>query len=284
VDENKYALITGATSGIGKAAAIQLAEKGYSLLIIARSEDKFKDLRNEIKRNWLIDLQDIRLIRCDLSSLKSIKKAGEQINELDFPISLLINNAGSYYWERTLTEDGFEATFAVCYLSHFLLTNLVLGKLIHASEARIINLASNIHKFFGIDWNNLMSEKKYQSQKVYSNAKTAIVLFTHALSRRLKTTNIRVHSVHPGHVKTNMTTGKASGINKLIMNVMPGYISANQAASYIVNAATNPQYSSQTGLYFEKDKIGRAAKSTYNIELQEKLYKISNEMVGEHFP
>jgi NAD(P)-dependent dehydrogenase (short-subunit alcohol dehydrogenase family) len=283
MEQIKYAVITGATSGIGRAAAIQFAEFGYSLIILARNKKKFVELQTEIMEKTTSTPEKIRFIECDLSSLDSVRNAAKEIITLNIPISVLINNAGSYYWTRTLTADGYEATFAVCYLSHFLLTNLIMESLKRASEGRIINLASDIHKYFGIDWKELGSERKYQSQKAYGASKTAMVMFTHALSRRLKETHVKVYSVHPGHVKTNMTTEKAPPLMKFFMNLMPGYLSPNEAARSIIDAATNPEYSEETGLYLAKGKKSQAKKTTYDSELQEKLWKISNELVHENF-
>ncbi len=283
MQEEKYALITGATSGIGRAAAIQLADQGYSLLILARNKSKFMELREELVQKTRVADERIRLILCNLASMSSVRTAGREILELNTQISILINNAGSYHWKRETTEDGFEATFAVCYLSHFLLTNTILNCLKHTEESRIINLASNIHMFFGINWNDIMTEKKYQSQKAYGASKTAMVLFTHALARRLERTNIRVHAVHPGHVRTNMTTGNAKGAMKFFMNIMPGYQSSEQAASYVVNAAINSNYSARSDLYFIKDKVGKAKKATYSHDLQEQLWRLSNELLGTKF-
>jgi NAD(P)-dependent dehydrogenase (short-subunit alcohol dehydrogenase family) len=174
--KDKVCLITGASSGIGKATAIGLAKLGAKIAIVCRNREKCEQTLNEIVKKT--GNTEIISFIADLSSIKSIKKLADEINSKLNRLDVLINNAGTYFPKCTLTEDGIESTFAVNYLAAFLLTNLLLDKLLASKPSRIINVASDAHTIVkGIDFESVFCKGKYNGIKAYAQSKLALIIF-----------------------------------------------------------------------------------------------------------
>ncbi|WP_457918207.1 SDR family oxidoreductase [Candidatus Lokiarchaeum ossiferum] len=278
--EEKICMITGANSGIGKEMAIQLAKRGHHVVMICRNEDRGKKALEEIKNrsgNSKIDL-----LIADLGNLRTIKPMVDQFLAKYPRLDVLINNAGVFKQKRTTSVDGFEMIFAVAHLGHFYLTILLLESLKKSAPARIINVSSDIHRFFTVHFEDLMFEKKYASQKAYGSAKFANVLFTKDLAKKLAGTGITVNAFHPGHVKTNMTTSNDSRFVRFFTALSgPLYTPVNKAAQTGVYLATSPEVSNISGEYFKKCAIAKSHKMTQDEEYQSKLWNISRDMLNK---
>lgn len=177
----KTTVITGGTSGIGKETVLVLAKKGHAVYMLVRDTVKGEEVRKEVVAES--NNQEIYVIHCDLANLKSVKNAAEVLKVKLFAINVLINNAGGIVNERELSKDGFEMTFAINHLGHFLLTMLLMP-LLERGQARIINVSSEAHKMGRPDFDDLQSEKKYSSVKAYGNAKLFNIYFTKSLAER----------------------------------------------------------------------------------------------------
>ncbi len=271
--KDKIVLITGATSGIGKATALGLAEKGATVVIAARNEQKGKKALEEIRRKTGNPNLDLMIV--DLSSLDSVRKLAETFKSRYDKLDVLINNAGIFIDYRKKTRDGFEYTFGVNHLSHFLLTNLLLDRLKAAAPSRIINLSSEAQRQGHIDFEDLMAVKKFSSFKAYGQSKLANILFTYELARRPEGTGIAVNAVHPGVVRTNFGSD-AKGFFKVLMPLFKPFLrSPAKGAATSVYLASSSEVEGITGKYFYDLKEIQSNAESYNKEIAMRLWEMS---------
>jgi len=271
-------MITGANTGIGKETARQLAALGTHVIMVCRNQEKGEQAKEEIIQ--ATDNQDIELLICDLASLKDVKRFAEEFLQTHTNLHVLINNAGVFNMKRTTTQDGYESTFAVNYLAHYCLTELLLPLLKKSSPSRIINLSSNIHRSFKIKMKDPFLENGYLGPQAYSNSKTAMVLFTNKLVRELEGTEVTVNSVNPGHVKTQMTTVGLSKWFRKFADLIPTR-SIEKSAETSVYVASSNDLEEITGKYFTDCKESKTAKMTKNIHNQDLLWELSKRLVAE---
>lgn len=198
----KTILITGATSGIGKEAAIMLARDGAHVVIVGRDADKTAHVLAEVKQRSQSDT--VTSMLCDFSSQAAIRRFADTFRKQHSCLDVLINNAGGVHARHELTEDGIETTFATNHLGYFLLTQLLLERIKASEPARIVNVASTAHYRGTLDFDDLGFEHDYSVMRAYSRSKLANVLFTRALARRLQGTQVTVNAVHPGVVGTHI--------------------------------------------------------------------------------
>jgi NAD(P)-dependent dehydrogenase (short-subunit alcohol dehydrogenase family) len=200
--KNKTVVITGATSGLGRATALQLAQKGAFVIIVARNNTKATQIINKIEKEG----GKGQFVISDLLSMKDTKEAADSITKVVDRLDVLINNAGNHFPRYMETPEGFESTLALNYLSPFLLTHHLIEQMKQTAfdygEARIINITSIMHKS-PINWGDLnYKNTTYNSNTAYYQSKHLLTSFTYYLSRKLKETDITVNCIHPGLVKT----------------------------------------------------------------------------------
>jgi retinol dehydrogenase 14 len=277
--KDKTILITGSTSGIGEAATKSLAKTGANLVLIARNEKKVLNLIDVLKSSN--NNNQIDYLICDLSNQKQIHRIAGEFKEKHNCLDILINNAGGLFYERKLTEEGYEYTFALDHLSYFLLSNLFLDIIKLSTPSRIINVSSATHFNTHIDFNNLMGEKFYSPQTAYAQAKLANVMFTYALARRLNDTGVTVNCLHPGIVRTNFGSDESRPGN---MYKYPFGLSPEEGADTIVYLATSPEVEKISGYYFEKRKKVKSSDQSYDKEIVNKLWQVSEKMVQYKVP
>lgn len=201
--DDKVVVITGANTGLGKAAAKEFATRGASVVMACRDLTKCRRVRSEIlaqTRNKRVVCEEL-----DLASLESIRNFAARINDSVKQIDILVNNAGIMRCPKLLTKDGFEMQLGVNHLGHFCLTSLLLDKIKAAAPSRVINVASTAHQRGKINYTDLNSEKEYDPAGAYNQSKLANVLFTKELAEKLKGTGVSVFAVHPGIVNTEIT-------------------------------------------------------------------------------
>lgn len=266
--DRKIILITGSTDGIGKQTAFELAALGHKIIIHGRSEKRINETIEEIKK--LTDNKNLTPALADFASLNQVRKLAEEIQNKFNRIDVLINNAGVYMKEHLLTEDGYEMTFAVNHLSHFLLTNLLIETIKKSEQGRIINVSSIAHESAEVDFENLNTEKKFSPYGAYALSKFANIVFTKALAKKLIGTNITVNSLHPGVISTKLLK---AGFNITGSSVKKG-------AETSVYLALSSEVKNITGEYFIDKKIARTHPLTYKEEVWKKLWDISSKMVG----
>jgi NAD(P)-dependent dehydrogenase (short-subunit alcohol dehydrogenase family) len=181
--KGKVVVITGATSGVGRAAALELARREASILIVARDRSRAAEVEREILA--LRTSGAVCTFLADLSSLDEIRRVARELLDYAPQIDVLLNNAGVVERSRTTTADGYETMFATNYLAYYLLTRLLLDRLRESSHARIVNVASEAHRFGSLDWNDLQSDRRYRVFPAYGKSKLAGLMFTYELARRL---------------------------------------------------------------------------------------------------
>jgi len=264
----KTVLITGATDGMGKETALMFAKVGATVLIHGRNPKKLADtlkaLREANPKGQYYSYQ------ADYASLADVRAMAETIKKEHQQIDILINNAGLYPDKRVITEDGFELTLQVNYLSSFLLTHALMPLLEASPEARIVNVSSIGHKLV---WNSIKNPKFspfFWRWVSYCRSKLLVVAWTIELARHLESKKITVNSVHPGVIRTKVIR---------ILPVSWGS-SVPSGAKTIFNLATNPAYATTTGQYFERYKLAKAAPMALNKKLQKNLWRASHDWAG----
>tara|TARA_B100000131_G_scaffold278514_1_gene283063 strand:+ start:832 stop:1680 length:849 start_codon:yes stop_codon:yes gene_type:complete len=275
---NKNILITGATSGIGRAAALKLASYGANIFFIARNEGKAKNLVSEIEK---ISARKATPIIADLSSLKEIYKASMEFNSLNIPLNILLNNAGLINNQRKETIDSYEEVFAINHLAYFYLTYLLLERLKIEPASRIVNVSSGAHAFVkGFNFKDVHSKNSYKPFKVYGYSKLANILFTKKLSQVLENDNITVNCLHPGVVGTSF--GQNNGIlQKILFYIAKPFMrSSEKGAETSVYLCSSPEVENVTGEYFYNCRIAKTTKWAQSKEDADKLWDLSKELTG----
>jgi NAD(P)-dependent dehydrogenase (short-subunit alcohol dehydrogenase family) len=275
----RYALVTGGSSGIGRETARGLTAHFDVVGIVGRDPVRLaeaaEDLRSEGAR--------IETFQADFASLTEVRRLAADIKARFDSLSVLVNNAGVWHTHRTLSKDGYEETFAVNHLAHFVLTNELKDLLVAAAPARVVNVSSSMHgRPKSIHWDDLMFEKHWAGFWVYGHSKLANVLFSNELARRWKDLGVTSNALNPGNVRSRITrhnvflrTLHRSPIARLV--IMP---EADGALTSIY-AATAPELEGVTGRYFDKAKEAKPNKVTGNAEAARHLWQVSQELVDE---
>ena len=200
--DGKTVIITGGNTGIGLETAVDLAKRNARVILACRSVERGETAAVEVRKRSGND--NAVFVQLDLASLDSVRKFAAKILEEEPRIDILINNAGVINTAYTKSADGFELTFAINHLGHFLLTNLLLDRIKEAPSARIVNLTSLAYKAGNIDLDNLNLEHSYSWFRAYSSSKLANIIFTRSLAKRLEGTGVTANAVHPGTASTEM--------------------------------------------------------------------------------
>src|ERR671934_1857571 len=249
---NPICLITGATQGVGKVTALELANKGFAVVVAARSANKAEALAKEIETSTGNTSCDY--IVADLRSLGQVRRLAETFR-LRYPtLDVLINNAGVFLPTRTETENGHETMFQVNYLSPFLLTNLLLEELQKSAQGRIINLSSSVYAIGKFDPDNLQSEKHFSVLGTYAATKLFVLMFTEELASRLQATSVTANAVHPGIVRTRMMLHAPGALRLVSYLSLPFSISPFEGAQTSVDLASSPEGKGISGKYFTNSK------------------------------
>lgn len=269
---NKVFVLTGVTSGIGKALALDIAKTGETLVMVARDADRGQAAFNEIKsqtQNPNIDLQ-----LCDLSILSSVRNLAEILKSRYEKINVLINNAGVYKRQRVVTVDGYEEMFAANHLGPFLLTNLLLESLQAAvaadGSAQILNIAAPSTTQLNFD--DLQGEKNFNSLTAFGASKMANLLFTMELARRLETTGITVNAVHPGLARSGILKESFAPLRFLTWLASRP---AEKLTGDILKVATDPEFEKTTGKFFHRATEVNVPDYANDRDAQERLWKLS---------
>ena len=250
--QGKICVLTGGTSGIGKAAALGLARMGATVVIVGRNREKGEAVLAEIQAVSGNDA--LSFLEADLSSQASIRQLAAEIKERHPHLDVLINNAGVFMLKRQLTVDGLEMTFAVNHLAPFLLTNLLLDQLKASAPARIIHVDSNAHEKATIRMDDLQGEKRYGFWHAYGQSKLAMMLCSYELARRLEGTGVTVNAMHPGFVATRFGDASGGFVAPLTRIAKLFAIAPEQGAKTIIHLASSPLVAQTTGEYFVKSR------------------------------
>jgi NAD(P)-dependent dehydrogenase (short-subunit alcohol dehydrogenase family) len=277
-DQEKTCLITGATSGIGKEAALELARRGMNIIFNTRDESRGHKVKEELTRDS--GNQNIDVLFCNLASFRSVCEFTSKVKNKYDKIDVLINNAGIWTSKKELSEDGIELQFAVNHLSHFLLTRHLMDLMGKSPQARIINVSSGVHYRGKIDLSDPESKSKsYVSINAYTQSKVANILFTKELAKRLNGTGITANSLAPGWVYT----GLFRDTNQFVKTAARWFaLTPEQGAQTIIYLASSSEVEQISGEFFRNEKVRRSAKVTYDTELSEKLWKLSEDYLKDY--
>ncbi len=277
---NKICLITGATSGIGKATATELAKLGFDLILTGRSATKGQELSDSLAKRFQIKSE---FIKCDISSLNAVRSLSEKVKSSYNHLDVLINNAGSRFNDHKKSTDGIELTFATNHLGHFLLTHLLMDLLIKSPAARIINISSSAHGGNKIEIDDLVNPKIYDGSKAYGRSKLANILFTYELSRALKSSRITVNALHPGGVASNFTknNGLIPWAKHLVYYLLKRkLLTPKQGAKTVVYLASSTEVEGVTGKYFYRKKEVKSSSDSYEMNTAKQLWVLSSKLCG----
>jgi len=275
----KICLITGATSGIGKATAMELASMGASVVMVGRDRGRGETVMAEIKEksgNASVDL-----MLADVSSQEEIRRLADEFKEAYPRLDVLINNAGVFHSKRITSADGMETTFAVNHLAYFLLTNLLLDVLKASAPSRIVNVSSGDHSNGTIDFDDLQGEKGYKGTKAYPQSKLANVLFTYEIARRLEGTGVTANCLHPGAgVRTNFWSGVSGVFGFMVRALRPLMISPEKGAETSIYLASSPEVEGLSGRYFVKKAEASSSDVSYDGRIARRLWEVSAELTN----
>jgi NAD(P)-dependent dehydrogenase (short-subunit alcohol dehydrogenase family) len=276
-------LITGGNTGIGKEAAVGLAGLGARVVITSRNEERGRAAREEIvarSGNGAVEVMAL-----DLASFRSIRAfAADFLDRFD-RLDVLVNNAGLILKSRTETEDGFEATFGINHLGHFLLTDLLLDRLQASPPARVVVVASRAHKGarLGLDFDDLQAERGYRWMDAYNKSKLANIYFTRELARRVDGTGVTVNALHPGFVRSDFgRDGDLGGLYGWGIKYLaqPFAISSERGARTTIYLASSPEAEGVTGGYFYKCKPAAPSKVAEDDGAARRLWEESEQLVA----
>ena len=280
---NKTILITGATNGIGKAAAIKFAESAKSVAFTYRNEELAEDLKNEMQK--INPNLSINSFFCDFSVQDSIRECADKIKNDLKAIDLLINNAGVVNTEYSETIDGIENTFAVNHLGYFLFTNLLLDLVKKESESRIINVSSAAHHFVkGMQWDDINYKDDFKmGLKAYGQSKLGNILFTKQLAKKLQKDGVTVNAIHPGGVNTSLGNQNNSLLGRVLKIILkPFFRSPLKGANTIIYLAEIDGLSI-TGAYWVDGRVAKTSHYSKNEAEAEKLWRLSEKLVNQEF-
>jgi len=281
--EGKTVVVTGGNSGIGFETAAALAAMGARVLVTARNADKGRAAVAAITHR-LQGVVSVQLVVFDLADLASVRQGAAEILEQAPRLDVLVNNAGLVLTERAETVDGFEATLATNHLGPFLLTNLLLDRMVASAPARVVNVASNAHASArnGIPFDDLQSAHRYRGMRVYGESKLANILFTSELSRRLEDTGVTANSLHPGTVRTGYGgDGDARGLLGFGIKISsPFFLSPEKGARTSVYLASSPDVEGVSGQYFVKCRPRQPRRWAQDPVAARRLWTVSEELVG----
>lgn len=271
-------MITGASSGIGRATALALAGMGARMVLICRDRGRGEETTAEIVAKT--GNSDVWLLLADLSSQAEVRRVAADFLASDRPLHVLINNAGVVNLQRTVTVDGIESTFAVNHLAYFLLTELLLDRLRRSAPARIVNVASDAHKFGALDFDDLGNERRYRAMRVYGQSKLANILFTNELAQRLEGSGVTANSLHPGAVATGLGKNNGAWARALIALLRPFFRTPDNGAATSVYLASSPDVEGVSGKYFANCRQHRPSRAAQDPDAARRLWDISERLVG----
>ena len=273
----KTVLITGGTGGIGAAAAIGLARMGARVGITGRDRGRAVEAAAAITRESGNPAVDIFV--ADMSSLAEVRRLATGVLATYPRLDVLLNNVGGFWAHRHLTADGLEHTFALNHLAPFLLTNLLLDRLVASSPARVVTVSSGAQSMGKIDFDDLMGERKYSGSRAYNQSKLANVMFTYELARRLEGTGVTANALHPGLTSTAFS-GEDPALGVLVKVMRPFMRSPAKGADTAVYLASASEVEGVNGQYFADRVPKKTNASSYDRAITARLWEVSADLVG----
>ena len=277
----KTVLVTGANQGIGKASAIALAKMGASVLLLCRNEEKGRAALAEVQA---AGAPRAELVVADLASQAEVRRAAAEVKRKTDRLDVLLNNAGVLVPSRRTTVDGIEETLAINHLAPFLLTHELLDLLHASAPARVVTVSSHAHRSGKIAWDDIQLTNGYAAFRAYSQSKLANILFTYELAKRLDPGKVTANCLHPGVVASGFGETYGGAFKWIIKVAKPFMISNESGAKTSVYLSSAPEVAGITGKYFDKCKEARSNKASMEPGASERLWTMSEELVGLRAP
>jgi NAD(P)-dependent dehydrogenase (short-subunit alcohol dehydrogenase family) len=275
--QSQVCVVTGATSGIGKAAAAALARQGAEIIVVGRDPGRAEATAAAIQADGA---PPPKVEIADLARLDQVRALAGRLNQTLDRIDVLINNAGLVLNERQVTPDGYEHVFAVNHLAPFLLTNLLRPKLTASAPGRVITVSSDAHTAARLDLDDPNLEHGWSSWRSYSNSKLANILFTRELARRLDGTGVTANCLHPGVVRTGFGRDARPLMRVGITIAKPFMLSPERGADTMVYLASSPDVAAKTGGYYVKRQLREPSAAARDDGLARRLWEISERLTG----
>ncbi|MEM7132977.1 MAG: SDR family oxidoreductase [Chloroflexota bacterium] len=280
--QDKVVLITGATNGIGKEAARQIAQTGATVVVAGRNESKLMQVVDELEQQT--GNSQIDGLLADLSEVAGMHSLASQFLVRYQRLDVLLNNAGALFTENKLTADGYERTFALNHLSYFLVTQLLLDILKSSAPTRIVNVSSGVHAGGQINFDDLHGATGYAPLRAYSQSKLANLMFTFELAEQLAEADVTVNALHPGMVQSGFgrnnkgIVGRVTGVVLGILQRLQG-VDVTQGADTAVYLACSPEVAGITGTYWYKRQQEQSSPNSLDKAQWKRLWDVSLEMV-----
>ena len=278
----KVCVLTGGTSGIGRETAVALAALGARLALICRDRQRGEETVAEIAART--GNRDVEVRVADLSLQRDVRRVAAELLARHPRIDVLVNNAGVVNLRHALTGDGIETVFATNHLAYFLLTLLLLERLRASAPARIVNVASEVHRFGGVDFDDLGHAQHYCAVRVYGQSKLANILFTYELARRLAGSGVTVNCLHPGAVGTRLGHNNGTVARLLAGALKPFFRTAAQGADTSIWLASSPAVEGVSGEYFVGRTPTRSSAASHDEGTARRLWDVSLELTGLEDP
>lgn len=273
----KVCVISGATSGIGRAAAFELGVRGASLALVGRNEVRGREIVARILR--CVPASQVKFFRCDLTIRSEVLAVAQAIREMFGSIDILVNNAGARFDHFGANPDGIERTFAGNHLGPFVLTTALLGSLVRSPAARVVIVGSGAHEVAPpAGW--ILTEANYDRKLAYGSSKLANIVFTYELARRLSGTSVTVNALDPGGVATRLglNNGLIAWVKHLLYYLMKGQLlSPRQASLGVVYLAISPEVRGKSGGYYFGNRSIRSSTISYDPLIAQALWTLSVE-------
>ena len=276
----RVCLLTGATLGIGRAAAEALAPMGMELVLVARDPARLEALAADLQQR--APGAKVGVLAGDLSRVSEVRRIAREFRATHDRLHVLLNNAGALFARRELTPDGLERTLALNHLAYFVLTEELLPLLKSSAPARIVNVSSDAHLRMRIDFEDLMSARgRYRPFSVYGRTKLMNILFTRELARRLEGTGVTVNVMHPGFVSTGFGHNNPGLLGTLVKWGQALFArTPEHGARTLVYLATSPEVEGVTGKYFFDERERRTSPEAQDMEVARRLWEVSVRLAG----
>jgi NAD(P)-dependent dehydrogenase (short-subunit alcohol dehydrogenase family) len=274
----KVVLVTGGTSGIGRATATALAGMGADVTIVGRNEERGRRALEEVRSESGSDR--VGLMLADLSVQDEVRRLAHEFRRSRDRLDVLVNNAGVVHSRRVETADGLEATLAINHLAPFLLTNLLLDVLEASAPSRVLTVSSEAERWGNIDFEDLQSKRGYKGFPVYGMTKLMNIMFTFELAERLRETGVAANCMHPGAVATNFGKNNRGPMALFFRVAKPFMRTPEQGAETLVWLASAPDLEGVSGKYFSDRKEIEAKRIAYDAAARERLWEASEELTG----